>query len=208
MIIQGIQVGMIGTNCYLVACPETKEVIVIDPGDEAKRIFDWTEKNGFKVAAIVNTHGHWDHVGGNNELKKLTGAPIFIHEQDAQFLTDGKLNLGSMMGKNEASPLADRILQEGDLIKVGNVELKVIHTPGHTPGGISLVGEKDVFVGDTLFAGSIGRTDLPGGDYGVLISAIKNKLLPLDDEMKVYPGHGPSTTIGLEKKKNPFLMGD
>ncbi|MEL7568017.1 MAG: MBL fold metallo-hydrolase [Dehalobacterium sp.] len=206
MIIQGIQVGMIGTNCYLVACPDTKEAVVIDPGDEAKRIFNLAEKNGFKVSAIVNTHGHWDHVGGNNELKKLTGAPIFIHEQDAKFLTDGKLNLGSMMGKNEVSPLADRILQEGDTVKVGNMELKVIHTPGHTPGGISLVGEKDVFVGDTLFAGSIGRTDLPGGNYGVLISAIKSKLLTLDDEMKVYPGHGPSTTIGREKKKNPFLI--
>lgn len=206
MIIKRIQVGMIGTNCYLVACPDTKEAIVIDPGDEAKMIYDLAEKEGYKIFAIVNTHGHWDHVGGNSELKALTGAPILIHEQDASYLGDRKLNLGSLMGKNEVSPSADKCLQEGDIVQVGKLEFKVIHTPGHTPGGISLLGEKDIFVGDTLFAGSIGRTDFPGGDYRVIISMIKEKLLPLADEIKVYPGHGPSTTIGQEKKKNPFLI--
>lgn len=206
MIIKRIQVGMIGTNCYLVACPDTKEAIVIDPGDEAKMIYDLAEKEGYKISAIVNTHGHWDHVGGNSELKALTGAPILIHEQDASYLGDRKLNLGSLMGKNEVSPSADKCLQEGDIVQVGKLEFKVIHTPGHTPGGISLLGEKDIFVGDTLFAGSIGRTDFPGGDYRVIISMIKEKLLPLADEIKVYPGHGPSTTIGQEKKKNPFLI--
>lgn len=208
MIVQEIPVGMLGTNCYLVACPETKEAIVIDPGDEGKKIFSLVQRNGFKVSAIVNTHGHWDHVGGNSELKKLTGAPILIHEKDADFLTNGKLHLGSMLGTNAVSPAADRLLQEGDLIQVGKLDLKVVHTPGHTPGGISLIGEKAVFVGDTLFAGSIGRTDLPGGNYSALIASIKNKLLPLDDEMTVYPGHGPSTTIGRERKKNPFLLED
>jgi hydroxyacylglutathione hydrolase len=204
--IQGIQVGMLGTNCYLVACPETKEAIVIDPGDEGKRIFNLVTKNGFKVTGIVNTHGHWDHVGGNKELKKLTGAPILIHEQDADFLTDGRLHLGSMMGKNENSPQGDRILKEGDIVQVGKYEFKVVHTPGHTPGGISLVGKDVVFVGDTLFAGSIGRTDLPGGNYDTLMTSIKNKLLPLSDDIIVYPGHGPSTTIGKERKSNPFLL--
>ncbi|HHT63589.1 MAG: MBL fold metallo-hydrolase [Bacillota bacterium] len=206
MYIQGIQVGMLGTNCYLVACPETKEAIVIDPGDEGKRIFNLVTKNGFKVTGIVNTHGHWDHVGGNKELKKLTGAPILIHEQDADFLTDGRLHLGSMMGKNENSPQGDRILKEGDIVQVGKYEFKVVHTPGHTPGGISLVGKDVVFVGDTLFAGSIGRTDLPGGNYDTLMTSIKNKLLPLSDDIIVYPGHGPSTTIGKERKSNPFLL--
>ena len=206
MYIQVIQVGMLGTNCYLVACPETKEAIVIDPGDEGKRIFNLVTKNGFKVTGIVNTHGHWDHVGGNKELKKLTGAPILIHEQDADFLTDGRLHLGSMMGKNENSPQGDRILKEGDIVQVGKYEFKVVHTPGHTPGGISLVGKDVVFVGDTLFAGSIGRTDLPGGNYDTLMTSIKNKLLPLSDDIIVYPGHGPSTTIGKERKSNPFLL--
>ena len=206
MIVQRIQVGMIGTNCYVAACPETKEAIVIDPGDEAKKIYNFVTKNEFKVSAIVNTHGHWDHVGGNRDLKKLTGAPIFIHEEDAKFLTDGKLNLGSMMGKNETSPQGDRMLKDGDVVKVGKFDLKVVHTPGHTPGGISLIGENEAFVGDTLFAGSIGRTDLPGGNYETLMTSIKNKLLPLKDEMVVYPGHGPSTTIGKERQRNPFLL--
>jgi len=197
---------MIGTNCYVAACPETKEAIVIDPGDEAKKIYNFVTKNEFKVSAIVNTHGHWDHVGGNRDLKKLTGAPIFIHEEDAKFLTDGKLNLGSMMGKNETSPQGDRMLKDGDVVKVGKFDLKVVHTPGHTPGGISLIGENEAFVGDTLFAGSIGRTDLPGGNYETLMTSIKNKLLPLKDEMVVYPGHGPSTTIGKERQRNPFLL--
>ena len=206
MIVKELQVGMIGTNCYVVACPETQEAIVIDPGDEAKRIHNLVTKNGFKITAIVNTHGHWDHVGGNRELKKLTGAPIYIHEQDARFLTDGRLHLGSMMGNNENSPAADKLLKEGDIVKVGKHNLKIIHTPGHTPGGISLIGENLVFVGDTLFAGSIGRTDLPGGNYTTLINSIKEKLLSLDDETVVYPGHGPSTTIGRERARNPFLV--
>jgi len=206
VIVKELQVGMIGTNCYVVACPETQEAIVIDPGDEAKRIHNLVTKNGFKITAIVNTHGHWDHVGGNRELKKLTGAPIYIHEQDARFLTDGRLHLGSMMGNNENSPAADKLLKEGDIVKVGKHNLKIIHTPGHTPGGISLIGENLVFVGDTLFAGSIGRTDLPGGNYTTLINSIKEKLLSLDDETVVYPGHGPSTTIGRERARNPFLV--
>jgi hydroxyacylglutathione hydrolase len=206
VIVKELQVGMIGTNCYVVACPETQEAIVIDPGDEAKRIHNLVTKNGFKITAIVNTHGHWDHVGGNRELKKLTGAPIYIHEQDARFLTDGRLHLGSMMGNNENSPAADKLLKEGDIVKVGKHNLKIIHTPGHTPGGISLIGENLVFVGDTLFAGSIGRTDLPGGNYTTLINSIKEKLLSLDDETVVYPGHGPSTSIGRERARNPFLV--
>lgn len=206
MFVQRIQVGMIGTNCYLVACPETKEAIVIDPGDEGEEIYKLVTKNGFRVSAIVNTHGHFDHVGGNRYLKKITGAPILIHEADAKYLTDRRLHLGSMMGKNEESPEADLLLKEGDTVKVGEFSLKVVHTPGHTPGGISLIGEDVVFVGDTLFSGSIGRTDLPGGDYDTLMASIKNKLLPLEDEMVVYPGHGPSTTIGRERKRNPFLQ--
>ncbi|ATW23965.1 MBL fold metallo-hydrolase [Candidatus Formimonas warabiya] len=208
MIIKTIQVGMIGTNCYVVACPETKEAVVIDPGDEAKKILNLIQKNDLKAIAIINTHGHWDHVGANNELKELIKVPVLIHEQDAQYLTDGKLNLGSLMGHETASPAADKLLKEGDLIQFGKVSLKVIHTPGHTPGGISLIGEKVAFVGDTLFARSIGRTDLPGGNFATLIASIKDKLLLLDDDFVAYPGHGPSTTIGKERNENPFLLED
>jgi hydroxyacylglutathione hydrolase len=206
VIIKTLQVGMIGTNCYIVACSETKEAAVIDPGDEAQRIIKTVKENGLSVSVIINTHGHWDHVGGNNELFQLTGAPVLIHEKDASFLTEEKLNLGTFMGKKGPSHMADRLLKEGDQVKVGNLSFSILHTPGHTPGGISIVGKNVVFVGDTLFAGSIGRTDLPGGGFDILIRSIKDKLFSLDDSYIVYPGHGPSTTIGWERKNNPFLI--
>lgn len=206
MIIKRLPVGPIGTNCYVVGCPETKKAVVIDPGDEAEKIMRTLESDGLEVEAIINTHGHWDHVGANRELKDLTDAPILIHQDDAGFLSDGKLNLAAFMGDKGLSPAADRILQEGDEISVGNLSFRVLHTPGHTPGGISLVGDGVVFVGDTLFAGSIGRTDFPGGDFKTLIRSIKEKLLVMDDNMIAYSGHGPETTIGREKRGNPFLV--
>jgi hydroxyacylglutathione hydrolase len=206
MIIKVLQVGMIGTNCFIVGCPQTNEAMIIDPGDEGEKIMDVVKKSGLKVTSIVNTHGHWDHIGANQKVKELSGAPMMIHEKDAAFLTDGKLNMASFMRDEGKGPAADIILKEGDNIKVGQLVFKVLHTPGHTPGGISLVGDKTVFVGDTLFFGSIGRTDLPGGDYKVLINSIKEKLLPLGDDFVVYPGHGPQTSIGKEKKSNPFIV--
>ncbi|MGI6712938.1 MAG: MBL fold metallo-hydrolase [Bacillota bacterium] len=206
MIIKTLQVGMIGTNCYIVACSNTKEAAVIDPGDEAQRIMKTVKENGLSVSVIINTHGHWDHVGGNNELFQLTGVPVLIHEKDASFLAEEKLNLGTFIGKKSSSHMADQLLKEGDQVKVGNLSFSILHTPGHTPGGISIVGKNVVFVGDTLFAGSIGRTDLPGGGFDILIRSIKDKLFSLDDSYIVYPGHGPSTTIGWERKNNPFLI--
>jgi hydroxyacylglutathione hydrolase len=206
VIIKTLQVGMIGTNCYIVACSNTKEAAVIDPGDEAQRIMKTVKENGLSVSVIINTHGHWDHVGGNNELFQLTGVPVLIHEKDASFLAEEKLNLGTFIGKKSSSHMADQLLKEGDQVKVGNLSFSILHTPGHTPGGISIVGKNVVFVGDTLFAGSIGRTDLPGGGFDILIRSIKDKLFSLDDSYIVYPGHGPSTTIGWERKNNPFLI--
>lgn len=205
MIIKALQVGAIGTNCYIVGCPETKEGLVIDPGDQGEKIMDAVSKNGLKVTAVINTHGHWDHVGANQSIKESTGAPIMIHEEDANYLTDGKLNLASFMGSLGKGPAADRLLKEGETIKIGNLMFKVIHTPGHTPGGISLVGDGVVFVGDTLFAGSIGRTDFPGGDFKTLIRSIKDQLMILGDQFVVFPGHGPETTIGDERRSNSFL---
>ena len=189
MIIKMFTFGMYLTNCYVVGCEETKEAIVIDPGfdrdREAEEVLRFIEQNGFNVKYIINTHGHADHTAGNGIVKKATGAHILIHENDA--IT------------------ADRTLRDGDVIQVGCVKFVVLHTPGHSKGGISLLGEEVVFTGDTLFAGSIGRTDLPGASFGEIMRSIKTKLVTLPDRFKAYPGHGPPTTIGEEKKHNPFL---
>ena len=201
-------VGMIATNCYLVGCTETKEALIIDPGfdtkDEAKKILAEAKKHGLKIKYIINTHGHPDHTSGNKFLKELTGAPILIHEYDAPKLTGE--NIPTFFGLRSTSPPADKMLREGDIIQVGTIKLKVLHTPGHSRGGISLLGDGFVFTGDTLFAGSIGRYDFPDASYKELMHSIRDKLTPLPDNTKVYSGHGPPTTIGQEKRYNPFLQ--
>lgn len=199
-----LPVGPIETNCYIVF-DESKEALIIDPGAEAGRIFREIEKYGLKVKYIVNTHGHGDHIGANQKLKELTGASILIHELDGPMLTDGAKNLSIYMGKNISLPAADRLLKDGDFFEVGKMHFSVLHTPGHTRGGICLLAGDVCFSGDTLFDGSIGRTDLPGGSYSELINSVKTKLFTLDDKIVVYPGHGPDTTIGREKAYNPFF---
>jgi len=159
-----------------------------------------------KIKYIVNTHGHPDHTSGNKILKELTGAEILIHEYDASKLANTSGNLLTFFGLRSTSPPADRILHEGDIIQVGTIKLKVLHTPGHSRGGISLLGEDFVFTGDTLFAGSIGRYDFPDASYKELMRSIRDRLAILPDHMKVYSGHGPPTTIGKEKRYNPFLQ--
>jgi glyoxylase-like metal-dependent hydrolase (beta-lactamase superfamily II) len=154
---------------------------------------------------IINTHGHIDHIACNNLLKAKTKALLLIHRLDADMLVDANKNFSSFMGKVICSPPADKLLEEGDEISLGTLNLIVIHTPGHTPGGISLVSNNMVFSGDTLFAGGIGRTDLPGGSYPDLIKSIKEKLLILGDDKTIYPGHGPDSTIGEERRTNPYL---
>lgn len=204
MIIKKLTVGPIMANCFIVACEETRQAAVIDPGDEVDRILMTLADEKLKVAVIIDTHGHFDHVGGNARMKQATGAPLLIHRLDVPML--GQLSAAaSQWGMTaEDSPPPDRTVDEGDDISFGNLAFKVIHTPGHTPGGISLHADGAVFVGDTLFAGSIGRTDFPGGDYATLISSIQDKLFALGDEVVVYTGHGPETTIGVEKRTNPF----
>ncbi|MFP4194323.1 MAG: MBL fold metallo-hydrolase [Desulfosalsimonas sp.] len=205
MILKTLAVGPIMANCYILGCERTKSAAVIDPGDDADRILMKLSEDNLTLKYIINTHGHFDHVGGNAALKKASGAEILIHKADEPMLAELGRTAASFGLPAENSPPPDRTIDEGDEISFGDITLKVLHTPGHSPGGVSLHTDKMVFVGDALFAGSIGRTDLPGGDYNTLISNIKTKLLVMDDNTKVYTGHGPATTIGQEKRSNPFL---
>jgi glyoxylase-like metal-dependent hydrolase (beta-lactamase superfamily II) len=203
--IDTIPVGEIETNCYLIG--DGKEAILIDPGEEAERIESLIKKRGVKIGRILLTHGHMDHIGAVSPLKKLTGAPVLIHSKDAIMLTDPKANLSGAFGNPFVADAADGFLEDGDEIMAGDLILKVIYTPGHTPGGVSLYGANAgvVFTGDALFAGSIGRTDFPRSNYQMLINSIKQRLFVLPDKTIVYPGHGPQTTIGEEKSSNPWL---
>ncbi|GAB6181977.1 MBL fold metallo-hydrolase [Desulfotomaculum defluvii] len=205
MIIETLPVGNMEANCHIIGCEETRKAIVVDPGEEADRIQARLNKLNLKAEAIVLTHGHVDHIGALGELKELTGAKVMIHTQDGEMLTNPKKNLSAWMGYQMSFQPAERLLEDGDTIEVGKITLEVLHTPGHTPGGICLKAGKDLFSGDTLFAQSIGRSDFPGGSHTTLIRSIKNKLLVLPEDTKVYTGHGPATTIGLEKRHNPFL---
>lgn len=206
MKVMQLEVGSLGTNCYIAYCEHTKKAVVIDPGGDAARILALVNREGLTVEAIINTHGHADHVLANVKVQEGTGAPIWIHGADADMLGSGSRNLSAYMGASTSSGAADRLLADGEVLTIGDFSLKVLHTPGHTPGGISLLGDKAVFVGDTLFAESIGRTDFPGGSYSQLIQSIKTKLMVLDDDIKAFPGHGPATTIGWERRQNPFIQ--
>ena len=205
MIIKSMPVGPIMANCYVLGCEETREAAVIDPGDDAHRIVALAAEADLKIKYILNTHGHFDHVGGNGGMKEaVPDAQLMIHSLDAPML--GQLTQSAAMFglRAENSPSPDAMLEDGQRLSVGTLELTVIHTPGHSPGGVSFSTDGHVFVGDTLFQGSIGRTDLPGGDYDTLISSIRTRLFPLGDDTKVHPGHMGPTTIGQEKRYNPF----
>jgi glyoxylase-like metal-dependent hydrolase (beta-lactamase superfamily II) len=201
-----MEVGSLGTNCYIAYCENTKKAVIIDPGGDAAKIMAAVAREGLSVVAIINTHGHADHVLANVHVQEATGAPLWIHSADADMLGSGSRNLSAFLGGATSCGKADRLLADGEVLPVGDFSLTVLHTPGHTPGGISLLFDKTVFVGDTLFAESIGRTDFPGGSYSQLINSIKEKLMTLDDEVKAYPGHGPATTIGWERRQNPFIQ--
>jgi hydroxyacylglutathione hydrolase len=205
MILKTLPVGPIMANCYILGCKNTREAAIIDPGDEADKILMSLAEEKLKVKYILNTHGHFDHVGANRRLKEVTGALIAIHPEDAPMLGMISQAAASFGMASENSPPPDLMINDGDEISFGDITLKVIHTPGHSLGGVSFYTDGIVFVGDTLFAGSIGRTDFPGGDYNTLISSVKNKLFVLGDNVKAYTGHGPVTTIGQEKRTNPFL---
>ncbi len=203
-------VGSLFTNCYIVWCGKTREAIVIDPGfdrrGEDEKVLGIFEENDLKVKLVVDTHGHPDHTCGNGVVKDATGAAILIHELDAKMLSRTGREFVSLFGFKVISPGADRVLKDGDEVKFGEVVLRVLHTPGHSPGSISLVGHDCVFTGDTLFAGSIGRVDLSGGSGREIMRSLLEKLRVLPDAYVVYPGHGPQSTIGEEKRSNPFLQ--
>ncbi|KXG76992.1 putative metallo-hydrolase [Thermotalea metallivorans] len=205
MIIERILAGIYATNCYVITCEDTKKTAIIDPGGDGDDIVSYIDKNGFDPVFIILTHGHGDHIGAVNEIKQKKGIPVFIHKDDGEMLGNADKNLTSFMSGPKIEFMPDTLLKDGDAIELGNLKLHIIHTPGHTRGSICIKVNDVVFTGDTLFANSIGRTDLEGGSFELIIDSIKRKLLVLDDEIKVLPGHGPATTIGMERMMNPFI---
>lgn len=209
MEIEHLILGEFQTNCYIIRRSKTAaDCLIIDAGLDADKIIDFLEAGRLNPLAVILTHGHIDHIAGLEQLRlQYTDLKVYIHKQDAQMLTGEKGNLSELMGVSLRTGPANCILTDGQLIELAGIALKVIHTPGHTPGGICLYSEKDgiLFSGDSLFSDSVGRTDFPGGSMPQLIQSIKKNLLTLPAETIVYPGHGPVTTIGREKATNPFI---
>jgi glyoxylase-like metal-dependent hydrolase (beta-lactamase superfamily II) len=215
VVTESAAVGFAAANCYLVGCSETLEGVVIDPGtmdtEDTREVADEARRLGLRIRYILNTHGHPDHMSGNDYLKVAVGGEVLIHQLDALKLTDPVRNASTLFGMDLHVSPPDALLRDGDVIRFGKLSLTVAHTPGHSSGGVAFLGDGYVFTGDTLFAGSIGRSDLPDSSdegtsaYDVLLGSIRDKLLTLPDETVVLAGHGPATTIGRERKSNPFL---
>lgn len=205
MIVHALTLGPLQANCYILECEETKCGIIIDPGDDADVILETISDRKIKPEFIVNTHGHIDHISANDELKRKTSAKLCIHRLDADMIVNPQKNLSFFLGIPISSPPPDVILEDGDILESGTIKLKVIHTPGHSPGSIVLLADSAMFTGDLLFAGSIGRYDFPGSSYREIMESLK-KIITLGDNLIVYPGHGFETTIGEEKETNPFLV--
>jgi hydroxyacylglutathione hydrolase len=206
MLLERLEVGMIAANCYLVADEDTREGMVIDPGDEPDVIVKRIEELGLKIKYIVLTHSHPDHIGGIKGVKDATGARVAIHEAEAASLESRRGGMGFGFPMGETTP-ADIKFKGGESLDIGSLHFNVVHTPGHSPGGICLIGEGVVFSGDTLFNFGIGRYDFPGSSGRQLMDSIYTRLMVLPDDTVVLPGHGPDTTIGAERTGNPFLRG-
>ena len=206
MKIEHFIVGVVGTNCYFAVNEETKECLVIDPGDYAKMLAGKITEAGYKPVAILLTHGHFDHIMGVEGLRAQFDIPVYVHEEDAQMMEVPRLNACAMIGAN-VSVKADHTVKDGDILNLAGMEIHVLHTPGHTPGGVCYYFPKEevLFSVDTLFCESVVRTDLPGGSMSALVRSIKEKVLKLPDLTIVYTGHGEPTKIGEEKRYNPFI---
>jgi len=205
MIFKALVVGLLDTNCYLLGCQKTREAVVIDPGFEGNIIIDEINRLDLRVKYIINTHAHFDHISANSSLKAATGGLICLQERDLPLYRNPSSGMAVAAAGRQPDP--DRLVSEGDKLVFGHLQLEVLETPGHTEGGISLLGSDRVFTGDTLFAGSVGRTDLPGGNMEQQIHSIRTKLMVLPAETIIYPGHGAASTIGREMQSNPFLRG-
>jgi hydroxyacylglutathione hydrolase len=207
LIIKALTVGPLETNCYILGDERSREAVVIDPGGDFENIEKQVRDLKLRVKYIVLTHGHFDHIGALADLKKATGAEVLIHAADAKMLSSvGQAQPFFLESGAQPCP-ADRTVKEGDKLQLGAGVIEVLHTPGHTPGGVSLLTDKMIFTGDTLFSGSVGRADLPGSSYKTLMDSIRTKLMTKGDDYVIYPGHGPASTIGDERRENPFLNG-
>lgn len=207
MLVEKIVVGALGTNCYIIAPGANCEAAVVDPGADAFKIQEKLKQLNLKIKFIINTHGHCDHIGADSELAGGVKVPIYIHFEDAGMLNDGSANLSLYCGERIESVDAVTEVADGQILQLGNLDLQIIHTPGHTKGSISILlsdGENRLFTGDLLFKGSVGRTDFPGSSFQALLNSLK-KLTDLPDDTRVYPGHGPETFLGEEKQNNMFF---
>jgi glyoxylase-like metal-dependent hydrolase (beta-lactamase superfamily II) len=206
VIVKAIPVGITQTNCYLVGCEDTSEGLVVDPGAQGSAIISAIERAGLAIKYVINTHGHFDHIGANTEVLEATGALLAMHADDLPMF---RLGGGAAFFGLPATPSRDPDLhlEEGQAIEVGNLSFSVLHTPGHSPGSVTLYEREQgvAFDGDVLFAGGVGRADLPGGNFNTLMCSIRDGLYELPDETVVYPGHGPATTIGRERRSNPWV---
>lgn len=200
-----IPVGAFRANCYLVFCSDSRKAVIIDPGDEGELILQTIREQKLEPEWILLTHGHGDHIGAVGFLKKALDLKVGIHWEEANMLTDARVNLSVLFGESILSPPADRLFREGDTFDLGDSAIKVLFTPGHSPGGSSFLIDRHVFTGDALFKETVGRTDFPGSSHSRLIKGIRENILALDDDVIVYPGHGPTSTVGEERRYNPYL---
>lgn len=207
MKVLGFPVGPLQANAFLVLCEETRKCALVDPGEEAERLISAAEEEGAEIVSVLLTHAHLDHVGGVADVKTAIGVPVYLHPADLPLYAAAPVQARSFGLELDAPPDPDFEFEDGQIVEIGRDRLQVRHTPGHSPGHVCLIGDGFALVGDCVFAGSIGRTDLPGGDYRTLLESINEKLLTLPDETVLYTGHGSATTVGRERETNPFLTG-
>lgn len=205
MKISTFEVGVLSVNCYVISCEKTKKACIVDPGGYSSILDEYVKKNQLKIEFIILTHGHSDHFGGVPKLTADFHVPLYAHKDEKDILNNASLNFSTYVLGTQMTFEPDRYLNDNEEIKLGELVLKIIHTPGHSPGGICILINDCLFSGDTLFNSSVGRTDFPYSSEKQLIDSIKNKLFSLNDNIKVFPGHGPETSIGYEKKYNPFI---